>query len=272
MSDKTTIEWCDISLSPWWGCTKVSPGCLYCYMMVLLKRWKGGKHCGKGAPRLRIESFRKNALRYNRRAAARKKRVTVFPSMCDPLDPEVPLEWFADFLDTIRLTPALTWIILTKRPELWKQRVWAVGDLLYHPAGTMARAWHDEAKPPANVWMMVSVEDQPRAEQRIPELLKIPAVKRGLSVEPMLGPLREIFNIRSDGYRGGEMTFSKIKWVICGGESGHGARPMKPEWVEDLRDQCHSACVPFFFKQWGGRTPKANGRLLDGVEHNGVPA
>lgn len=304
MSEHTTIEWCDVSLSPWWGCTRWSPGCLHCYMMVLLARWKGGKHCGKGEPRLRIESFRKNALRHNRRALELGKRLTVFPSMCDPLDAEVPIEWFVDFLEVIRLTPALTWLFLTKRPELWQKRLSAAYDFAKahdcHDLQEWCVQWLS-GKPPANIWMMASVEDQTRADERVPALLKIPAAKRGLSIEPLIGPVK-LSQIQpdytSDGKsptwppKGtvpdfGEVALSHkdwpddwqywayqaagIHWVIVGGESGHGHRPMKREWITQLRDQCKLGNIPFFFKQWGGRTPKAGGRLLDGVEHNGVP-
>jgi protein gp37 len=260
MSEHTPIEWCDISLSPWWGCTRVSPGCLHCYMMVLLLRWKGGKHCGKGAPRLRIESFRANALRHNRRAAKLGRRVTVFPSMCDPLDAEVPIEWFVDFLDVIRCTPALTWLFLTKRPELWKQRLTEAHSFLCRPGlhspderatRDWIFAWFYEGNPPRNVWMMTSAEDQLRADQRLPVLLQIPAMVRGLSVEPMLGPIdfRQVPGFNLGGSAGLELV--RRFWVIVGGESGHGARPMHPDWVLALRNQCRTAGVPFFFKQWG---------------------
>jgi protein gp37 len=284
MSEHTTIEWCDISLSPWWGCTKVSPGCLNCYMMALVKRWKGGQHCGKDQPRLRIESFRANALRHARRATKLGQRLTVFPSMCDPLDTEVPIEWFADFLDVIRCTQALTWLFLTKRPEHFGPRVSAAAEyirnrdrnsLVFSAIADALTDWVHGVSCPPNVWMMVSAEDQVRADQRIPALRRIHAVKRGLSLEPLLGPI-ELFTPAhigpkangADPKRPGERW---IDWVIVGGESGHGARYIDIEWVRSLRNQCAAADVPFFFKQWGGRTPKARGNLLDGKIHSEVP-
>ncbi|HWA28089.1 MAG TPA: phage Gp37/Gp68 family protein [Lacunisphaera sp.] len=261
MSINTLIEWCMHSLSPWWGCTKVSPGCLHCYMMTLLKRWKGGKHCGKGAPRLRIESFEKNALKLEKRAVKLGVRQTVFPSMCDPFDEEVPIEWFADMLDVIRRTPHLDWLLLTKRPENWRSRTNDAHAWLCHPAKTYSEAQKATSAfisnwwigmSPENVWIGTSVEDQTRATDRIPLLLQIPARVRFLSCEPLLGAVDLNHSIGGPKWLGDQRG---IDWVIVGGESGPGTRPMHPDWARSLRNQCAAEGVPFFFKQWGQWKP-----------------
>jgi protein gp37 len=203
-------------------------------------------------------------------------------SLADWLDDEVPIEWLADLLDLIRRTPNLDWLLLTKRPQNWDLRV---GDAcswmsplgpyaetkkwLYRWLGGLERENH---VPPANVWIGTSVEDQARAKQRIPSLLRIPARVRFLSMEPLLGPVDLVEAC------GGAAISSRLDWLIVGGESGPNARPMHPNWARSIRDQCKAAGVAFFFKQWGEhdhRTirmgKKLAGRLLDGVEHNEFP-
>jgi len=232
------------------------------------------------------------------------RRPRVFcASLADWLDDEVPIEWLADLLRLIHETPNLDWLLLTKRPENFKPRLQAVKEWLGKRInGTndrdiewcrvtdwLASGSGDQRasapKPPNNVWIGTTVENQEYADKRIPELLKIPATVRFLSCEPLLGPLRIKDALRCD---------VPIHWVICGGESGPNARPMHPDWARSLRDQCQAAGVAFHFKQWGEWAPdlsqpistttpgqfayqvkrvgkKAAGRLLDGREWNEVP-
>jgi protein gp37 len=279
----TKIEWCDHSWSPWRGCTKVSPGCANCYAETLSKRnpavlgqW------GKGKPRVLAKRW-EEPKRWDRLAKARMheadvirahglhsarlpmlaKRPTVFPSLCDWLDDEVPVEWLAQFLQLIHDTPNLNWLLLTKRPKLWRERMDAAVDHFavtdQNDSAAWLEAWTDcEDMPergvwPSNVWVGTSVEDQTRADERIPELLKIPAVGRFLSVEPLLGPVDlEPFmthgrDITDEGYS----RLDGIHWAIIGGESGHGARPCNVDWVRSIVRQCKDASVPVFVKQLG---------------------
>lgn len=187
-------------------------------------------------------------------------------SLADWLDDEVPFEWLADLMHLIRLTPNLDWLLLTKRPENWKLRTQcangqlaSIGDIdnphsdSYLLTAYMLADWLED-KPPHNVWIGTSVEDQTRADERIPELLKIPAKVRFLSVEPLLGPV----DLRSHilgliPYKPGYMPTScrLIDWLILGGESGPGARPCNVEWIRDIVRQCKVAGVATFVKQLG---------------------
>lgn len=325
MGTLTKIEWCDKTFNPWIGCTKVSPGCAHCYAEARDLRFEGGIHWGKGATRRRTSAAnRRDPLKWN--ADARKARETydaeptyfhlgeppprrprVFcASLADWLDDEVPIEWLADLLRLIRRTPNLDWLLLTKRPQNWKTRLDAVvcsepmrdpDDCFPDSPRTLSDwiiDWYND-EPPQNVWWGTTIEDQQRADERIPQLLAIPARVRFLSCEPLLGPV-DLGLIRSPA--GGRGYFD---WVICGGESGANARPMRLEWARGLRDQCRAAGVPFFFKQWGEYIPFDQaaaagikmplidamnhaqtgapirvgkvraGRLLDGVEWNEFP-
>lgn len=223
MSDTTKIEWCDHSWSPWEGCTKVSPGCLNCYAEARDKRHLFGpeSHWGKGAPRRLTKDWRK-PVKWNKAVgvpvavnwdccddcgepAKAYHRQKVFPSVCDWLDAEVPIEWLARFLQLIYDTPNLDWLLLTKRPENFHERLlralahaegidYATADAWEGDAQTELGIWlnewlSDDATPPSNVWVGTSVEDQTRADQRVPALLKIPARVRFLSVEPLLGEI-----------------------------------------------------------------------------------
>jgi len=164
------------------------------------------------------------------RRAVQQSATVQLPRENDLFHPRVPTDFIESVFQVMTQASRHTFQVLTKRPK----RPVALADQL---------PW------PSNVWLGVSVEDQPRT-WRIGELRRAPAAVRLLSLEPLLGPL--------------ELDLSDIDWVIVGGESGPGARPVDPAWVRDLRDACKNASVPFFFKQWGGRTPKAGGRELDG--------
>lgn len=270
----SAIEWTDHTFNPWIGCTEVSPGCARCYAKTLNKRWRKGANWGKGAPRERtsaanwreplkwdIDSGNNNAaLTANGYAPDPHTRVFC-ASLADWLDDEVPIEWLADLLKLIHDTPNLDWQLLTKRPENWRRRLERVSELfrLSHDDVRMpwATSWL-EGDAPANVWIGTSVEDQQRADLRIPQLLAIPARVRFLSCEPLL----EEVSLDVVGQPGEEApdgtAYDLIHWVICGGESGRGARPMHPAWARGLRDQCQGAGVPFFFKQWGENLPFDN--------------
>jgi len=182
--------------------------------------------------------------------AEEPRRPRVFcASLADWLDDEVPVEWLADLLQLIADTPELDWLLLTKRPESWEARI-----MECMHASRLAVDWIN-GKAPANVWIGTTVEDQERADERIPALLKIPARVRFLSCEPLLGPV--------DFSRGGCAAWmGMIDWVICGGESGPKARPADLDWFRSLRDQCKAAEVAFFMKQLGG-TRSHHGDLSD---------
>lgn len=270
MGNQTKIAWCDMTFNPWIGCEKVSPGCAHCYAEAMNSRFKGG-NWGKGAPRRRTsEANWRLPLRWNDKASRRGERLKVFcASMADWLDDAVPIDWLADLLDLIRQTPFLDWLLLTKRPENWrKQMQEALAEIaecdwpddeeselyrwLYQWVGVKDSVLGFVSKPPENVWIGVTMEDQLRADLRLPALLDIPAVVRFVSAEPLLGPLD--LSVCYDGFI--ERIHPGIDWVICGGESGPGCRPMKTAWASSLRRDCRNAGVPFFMKQLGGHPDK----------------
>lgn len=277
MGTETKIGWTDHTFNPWIGCTKVSPGCLYCYAESLNLRWSKGANWGKGMPRRRTSLANwKEPIKWNRRIeklvtenqvpglVLEFRRPRVFcASLADWLDDEVPIAWLADLLDLVRSTPFLDWQLLTKRPELWRDRLnracaFVVGHLPWIGKDAIRLAgltqWIDDwllnGVPRANVWIGTSVEDQTRADERIRLLLQIPAKVRFLSCEPLIGPV----NVASWGWRNTPENAPRVNWVICGGESGREARTMEEGWARDLLRQCKEGEVPFFMKQLGGRT------------------
>lgn len=250
------IEWTDHTFNPWWGCVKVSPGCEHCYAETLSHRYKFDVWgpAKTTARRGMSANYWKQPFKWHKAAEADGVRRRVFcASMADVFEdhPGV-VEWRAQLFSLIEQTPALDWLLLTKRPENMPR---------FAPAH-WAGGWPD------NVWAMTSVENQEQAEKRIPLLLRVPARVRGLSCEPLLGPvdLTRLLVVTPcwhcgnlDGEAGrchcGVCTPPDIHWVIVGGESGHGARPMHPDWARSLRDQCQAALVAFHFKQWGEYKP-----------------
>ena len=302
MTQNTKIEWADHTFNPWWGCTKISPACDHCYAAALDKR-TGGDHWGANQPRKRTSA--KNWLepvKWNKQADAfftehgRRQRVFC-ASMADVFDNAIDPQWRADLIELIAETPNLDWLLLTKRignahqmlDDIVNTSVNGVKDL-------ELGGWQKWMLP--NVWLGATICNQEEANRDIPKLLAVPAAKRFLSVEPMLGAVDLKL---MQGHENGWSAIG-LDWVICGGESGHGARPMHPEWAQSLRDQCVVAAVPFLFKQWGEWHPKiwresgdivigadvrvmteiegrqmvrigkkAAGRLLDGVEHKSTP-
>lgn len=289
MAENSKIEWTDHTWNPWIGCTKVSPGCANCYAWYLMAVRYGRVEWGAGKPRIRTSAANwQEPLRWNKAEEGKmvshaefvaNRRPRVFcASLADWLDEEVPVAWLADMLDLIRRTPNLDWLLLTKRPQNWRPRIekalrYAMMEspimddnereaarLARHPFACWLQEWVMHRQSPANVWVGTTVEDQQRADERIAELLCIPAKVRFLSCEPMLGPI-DLFAAKgdpkntgfalTDGFGRVDGEGLGIHWVICGGESGPGARPMHPDWARSLRDQCAAVGVPFFFKQWG---------------------
>ena len=234
MGDKSSIEWTDATWNPVTGCTAISAGCDHCYARTLSHRLRAMgvvKYANGFEVTLHPDTLGQ-PLRWK---APRRVFVN---SMSDLFHARVPLDYVSQVWAVMRECPQHTFQILTKRPE------------------RMAR-WTGENPAPSNVWLGTSVEDE-KVTGRIDRLRQCRADVRFLSCEPLIGPLSDL-------------DLSDIHWVIAGGESGAEHRPVEEEWVQDLRDQCVRATVPFFFKQWGGRTPKSGGRSLDGVTWNQIP-
>lgn len=282
--ENSKIEWTDHTFNPWIGCTKVSDGCKHCYAETLMdKRYNKVKWGPQGTHvRTSAENW-KQPKQWNRQAEKEGKRAKVFcASLADVFEDRPELaEWRRDLLELIINTPHLDWLLLTKRPEnvtRMIERVTGFSD---------SEMWFFTA---TNVWIGTSIENQETADERIPELLKIPAKFKFLSCEPLLGPIVldggiidwnrldtfpfeydvisqsslagwNILTGRFDYYResDGEPTTAwcdkRVDWVIVGGESGTDARPMHPDWARSLRDQCQAAGVAFHFKQWGEWLP-----------------
>ena len=238
MGENSKIECTDHTFNPWIGCTKVSPGCAHCYAETLNNRM-GWTKWGDDGKRVRTSNANwAKPLRWDLEASRLGTRKKVFcASLADWLDHKAPTAWRVDLLELIRKTPYLDWLLLTKRPESWYARMHeAIG------AGSiLASSWLD-GEGPENVWVGTSVENQKVADERIYHLADIPARIRFLSVEPLLSPLD------LSAWLGDPVPL--IHWVIVGGESGPGARPMSDGWVRHIRNQCWAASVPFFFKQW----------------------
>ena len=234
MADKSAIEWTDATWNPVTGCTKVSPGCKNCYAERLAARLQA-----MGNPRYRngfAVTLHPDQLTLPLRWS--QPRQIFVNSMSDLFHEAVPEEYIRRVFDVMVRADWHIFQVLTKRAK-------RLGDL------APRLPW------PPNVWQGVSIENA-RYTYRIEHLCKVPAAVRFLSVEPLLGPIP---NLPLDG----------IHWVIVGGESGPRHRTMEASWVRDIREQCRTAGVPFFFKQWGGRTAKTGGRLLDGRTWDAIP-
>ncbi|ASY45011.1 hypothetical protein CJD35_11575 [Sphingobium xenophagum] len=327
MSDGTHIEWTDATVNAINGCTVLSPGCINCYAMRLAgtrlrdhPSRKGLTSDSKAGPvwngTVRLnESALLQPLRWKR------PRRIFWNAHGDIFHPAVPDEWIDRCFAVMALTPHHIHQVLTKRAgrmrayfttplnSLFNTRLSLMQDAAYRIMATFSGAWNEARAMQArdavtaalkwtddrtnvgfhNVWLGVSVEDQKRALERIPDLLATPAAVRWLSCEPLLGPIY-LTDIADGGSTvldpecwgdcdcsglfgpdpgcrrlGGDGTLTrKIDWVVVGGESGPGARPMHPDWARDLRDQCAAADVPFFFKQWGDWTPGENVKRQSG--------
>lgn len=280
MAEFSKIEWTDHTFNPWWGCTRISDACDFCYAADLSKRW--GFDVWDNSERRKIKDWSK-PLKWEKNAAkffeANGRRQRVFSaSMADIFDNQVPEEWRAEFWELVRKCPSLDWQILTKRPMNIRK---------------MLPDFWDEIR--GSIWLGTTVENQEAADRNIPHLLMIDSAYRFLSCEPLLGSIditnlvmpysgdaavppgamqqisaltkNEIFNINN-----------QIDWVISGGESGPKARPTDPAWFYSIQEQCEKAGVPFFFKQWGAFNEagdrvgkKKSGRILQGKEYSEFP-
>ena len=243
MADGSAIEWTEATWNPTTGCDQVSAGCDNCYALRLATRLKA-----MGSPRYQVDGdprtsgpgfavqLHPETLDVPKRW--RRPRRVFVNSMSDLFHARVPVDYVRQVFATIEATPQHSYQLLTKRST----RLRRLAPML---------TW------PANLWVGVSVES---AEQlgRIQDLASVPAAVRFVSAEPLLGPL--------DG-----IDLTAVDWLIAGGESGRDHRPVDPTWVRELRDECARTATAFFFKQWGGRTPKAGGRLLDGQTWDEMP-
>lgn len=231
MAEKSTIEWTDTTWNPVTGCTKVSKGCDHCYAERFSERFRGVR----GHPFETGFDLTIRPERLTQPLTWKRSRMVFVNSMSDLFHKKVPTSYIARVFTTMEQTPQHIYQVLTKRSSLLRR---FVND----------RYPTDAA--PNHIWLGVSIEDRD-ALVRLRHLQQTRASVRFISFEPLLGPI-------------GDVDLTGIHWAIAGGESGHKARPVDPAWVRELRDQCKSAGVAFFFKQWGGRTPKAGGNTLDG--------
>ncbi len=230
----SSIEWTEMTWNPTTGCTKVSAGCKYCYAEVMSKRLQAmgqEKYIDAFKVKLHPDSL---LVPYTWKSP----KVVFVNSMSDLFHKKIPLEYIQKVFEVMNDNPQHVFQVLTKRAErlfeLHKNLIWS-----------------------HNIWMGVSVEDN-RVVDRIEFLKKTGAKVKFLSLEPLIGELK---NLKLMG----------IDWVIVGGESGHKARPMNPEWVEEIHKQCKTSNVAFFFKQWGGKNKKAAGRTLHGRTYDEMP-
>jgi protein gp37 len=233
---RSAIEWTEATWNPVTGCSKVSPGCAHCYAETLSKRFHWTTK--PWTPAHARENVTLHPERLDQPLRWRKPKVIFVNSMSDLFHEEVPVSFIGEVFDVMAEAEQHVFQILTKRhirlAEIARELSW-----------------------PGNVWMGVSIENR-RWLERADCLRRVPAAVRFISAEPLLGPL--------DG-----LDLAGINWLIAGGESGPRFRATREEWVTELRDRCREAGVAFFFKQWGGRTPKAGGRLLDGEEWSDMP-
>ena len=234
MAHGSGIEWTESTWNPVTGCTKVSPGCKHCYAERMAERLQamGQANYARGFAVTLQPHMLELPLRW------KKPQAVFVNSMSDLFHEDVPLGYVQQVFDVMRRAHWHRFQVLTKRSErlaeLDQELEWA-----------------------PNIWMGVSVETD-LYRSRIDDLRRTGAHLKFVSLEPLLGPLQDL-------------ELDAIDWVIVGGESGPRARPMRPEWVTDIRDQCHQARVPFFFKQWGGKNKKKAGRLLDGRAWDEMP-
>lgn len=231
---QSTIEWTQMTWNPTTGCTKISQGCKFCYAEIMSKRLQA----------MGVEKYKDNfQVRTHESALSvpytwKKSKIVFVNSMSDLFHEDVPLEFIQKVFKVMRDNPQHVFQVLTKR-----------GDRLLEL--DKALNWSH------NIWMGVSVEDK-HVTQRIDQLRETNARTKFLSLEPLIGPLPNL-------------NLNSIDWVIVGGESGHNPRPMKADWVLDIQEQCKKNEVAFFFKQWGGKNKKKNGRILNGRTYDEMP-
>jgi protein gp37 len=232
---QSSIEWTEMTWNPTTGCTKISAGCKFCYAEIMTKRLKA---MGVEKYQAGFKKVRSHDDQLHIPYLWKSPKVVFVNSMSDLFHKDISIDFIKRVFKVMNDNPQHVFQVLTKRAE----RLLDV---------------HGELKWTDNIWMGVSVEDE-RVVDRIDYLRKTSAKTKFLSLEPLIGPLPRL-NLR------------KIDWVIVGGESGHKPRPMDQDWVVDIKKQCETANVAFFFKQWGGRNKKANGRLLNGKTYDEMP-
>lgn len=240
MSATSDIEWTDATWNPVRGCTKISPGCTHCYAETFAERFRGvpGHPYEQGFDLRLVPEKLAEPLKWS------APKTVFVNSMSDLFHEQVPDSYIEQVVRVMEMADWHTYQVLTKRADRLR-------DLLKGPLSFAGNLRH--------VWWGVSVENRKHGLSRIEALRETPAVLRFLSIEPLLEDL-------------GRLNLAGIGWIIVGGESGHGARPMEPAWVNHIREQCEAANVPFFFKQWGGVQKSKTGRLLDGRTHDAMPA
>lgn len=296
------MKWWDTSWNPVVGCSPASPGCDNCYAKRLHDQRHAAYLDGKKVPSCYVNEFGTITGLPERLDAPlhwRKPRRVFVNSMSDLFHPAVPFDFLDRVFAVMAMCPQHTFIICTKRPErmreyLGEQESWSGRVLAIRQATGGYLAFAEDKTSPItfplpNVWLGVTAENQSMADERIPSLLLVPAAKRFVSVEPMLGPmeLRDwwLRASPSAAYNAGLITYQMpawtrigchvLDWVICGGETGPNARPMHPNWARGLRDQCEAAGVPFFFKQWGEwhpsseHDPRTCSARQDALHHDG---
>jgi len=238
MSENTAIEWTDATWNPVTGCTKISAGCDHCYAERFSERFRGTA----GHPFEMGFDLTLRPERLHQPLRWRSSRMIFVNSMSDLFHKEIPFEFVGRVCDTMERAHWHTFQVLTKRSSRMR-------DFL--------RRRYPGERGPSHIWFGVSVEDGTK-KSRIRHLQETPAGVRFLSIEPLIGAM-------------GPLNLTGIDWVIVGGESGPGARPMEARWLREVRDQCLGSGVAFFFKQWGGLRPKSGGRELDGHEWSQFP-
>ena len=240
MSDHSSIEWTDATWNPVRGCTKISPGCAHCYAETFAERFRGvpGHPYEQGFDLRLVPHKLEEPLRWRS-----SSRMVFVNSMSDLFHRDVPDDFIVNAARVMQIANWHTYQVLTKRSER---------------LASLLKTKLREAASRPHIWWGVSVENRKHGLPRIDHLRSVEAAVRFLSIEPLLEDL-------------GTINLSGIHWVIVGGESGSGARPMNRDWVVSLRDQCRSASVPFFFKQWGGVRKALNGRKLQGRTYNEFP-
>jgi len=238
MADNSAIEWTDTTWNPVTGCTKISVGCDNCYASRFSERFRGVP----GHPFESGFDLTLRPQRLNQPLEWKRPRMIFVNSMSDLFHKEIPKAHISAVFDTMEKADWHIYQVLTKRSSLLQKFI---------------NDRYQDRPSPQHMWFGVSVENE-QATSRVAHLQHANVGVRFLSIEPLIGPV-------------GKLDLKGIHWVILGGESGPGARPMDEQWALDVRDQCRKAKVAFFFKQWGGRTPKAGGRLLEGKEYSEFP-